>query len=126
MSFKRAIYYGKEHRKEFRGAKKVNKSCRCHGGCPYCTDNRLHSTKVRLDSAEEEMATWRNPEETVQFKNGYDAYMNDSSLREGIFERVADGWDWEAELLSVYSDDYVAGVKKARERFLLEHETEIV
>ena len=42
MSLLKAIKSGKEHRKLYRGAKAVDKSCRNHGSCPYCRDNRLH------------------------------------------------------------------------------------
>ena len=52
MSLDKAIEHGKEHRKQYRGAKRVDKSCRNHGGghayqCPYCLSNRMHSTEVR-------------------------------------------------------------------------------
>lgn len=47
MSLEKAILHGKEHKKPYRGSKCVDKTCRNHGGCPYCLGNRLHSTKVR-------------------------------------------------------------------------------
>ena len=47
MSLDKAIKYGKEHRKPYRGSKAFDKSCRNHGGCPYCEANRMHSTNVR-------------------------------------------------------------------------------
>ncbi|HOP08480.1 MAG TPA: hypothetical protein PLF13_14505 [candidate division Zixibacteria bacterium] len=36
MSLDKAIKHGKEHRKPYRGAKAVDKSCRNHGSCPAC------------------------------------------------------------------------------------------
>ena len=39
----RTIESGKEHRKKYRGAKAVDRTCRNHGSCKYCTDTRLHS-----------------------------------------------------------------------------------
>lgn len=42
MSLKKAIASGKEHRKEYRGAKAISKRCRNHGDCNHCRDNRLH------------------------------------------------------------------------------------
>jgi len=53
MSLEKAIKYGKEHRKPYRGSKRFDKSCRNHGGglahqCPYCLGNKEHSTKVRI------------------------------------------------------------------------------
>lgn len=55
MSLDKAIFYGKEHRKPYRGSKAFDKSCRNHGNhghgpgnqCPWCLSNRLHSNKVR-------------------------------------------------------------------------------
>lgn len=45
MSLNKAIKYGKEHRKEYRGAKAIDKSCRNNGGCPYCEEGRKHKYK---------------------------------------------------------------------------------
>lgn len=42
----RAIEHGKEKRKKFYGAKAVDCSCRNHGSCPWCKENRLHKIKV--------------------------------------------------------------------------------
>ena len=42
MSLDKAIRHGKEHRKPYKGAKAVDKTCCNHGGCPYCLGNRLH------------------------------------------------------------------------------------
>lgn len=52
MSLDKAILHGKEHRKPFRGAKAVDKSCRNHGGgakyqCEFCLSNRMHKNRVR-------------------------------------------------------------------------------
>lgn len=45
----KAIKYGKEKRSEYYGAKATSCSCRNHGECDWCRDNRLHQTKVELD-----------------------------------------------------------------------------
>ena len=47
MSFDKAIESGKEHRKQFKGAKFVSYSCRNHGECPWCRSNRLYGNKRR-------------------------------------------------------------------------------
>ena len=47
MSLDRAIASGKEHRKPYRKSKRFDKTCRNHGGCPYCEGNRKHATEVR-------------------------------------------------------------------------------
>lgn len=48
MSLNKAIKSGKEHRKPYRGAKRFTCSCRNHGSCTYCLNNRMHSTKKRI------------------------------------------------------------------------------
>ena len=40
MALNKAIKSGKEHRKEYRGSKSIDRSCRNHGGCPWCEENR--------------------------------------------------------------------------------------
>lgn len=50
MSLDKAIKSGKEHRKEFgkykkNYAKSVDYSCRNHGDCIWCKENRLHKFK---------------------------------------------------------------------------------
>ena len=47
MSLNKAIKYKKEHRKQYRGAKAVDKSCRNHGSCAWCKENRLYKNKKR-------------------------------------------------------------------------------
>lgn len=42
MPLDKAIMHGKEHRKAYRGTKAVDHSCRNHGGCSYCEENRRH------------------------------------------------------------------------------------
>ena len=45
MSFDKAIEHGKEHRKRYYGSKSIDASCRSHGDCPHCQDNRKHKIK---------------------------------------------------------------------------------
>ena len=42
MSLDKAIKSGKEHRKQYRGAKAIDKCCRNHGSCYVCRNNRLY------------------------------------------------------------------------------------
>lgn len=42
MSLDKAIAHGKEHRKQYRGSKAIDGTCRNHGGCPWCEENRKH------------------------------------------------------------------------------------
>jgi len=48
MSMNKAIESGKEHRKQYKGCQAFDPSCRCHGGCPWCRDNRMHRTEKRM------------------------------------------------------------------------------
>ena len=45
MSLKKAIKYKKEHRKQYRGAKSVDPSCRNHKGCDWCKGNRTYQSE---------------------------------------------------------------------------------
>lgn len=38
----KAIQHGKEYRKPYYRSARYDKTCRPHGGCPYCYDNRMH------------------------------------------------------------------------------------
>lgn len=33
-------------------SKAIDTSCRCHGGCPYCLSNRMHSDNKKKMSAD--------------------------------------------------------------------------
>ena len=40
MSLDKSIAHSKERRKPYRGSKAIDPSCRNHGGCPWCEENR--------------------------------------------------------------------------------------
>lgn len=42
MSLDKAIEHGKERRNPYRGAKAIDPTCRNHGSCPFCAENRQH------------------------------------------------------------------------------------
>lgn len=48
MSLSKAIKYNKEHRKPYRGSKAIDKTCRNHGGCPWCEENRMYKNIKRI------------------------------------------------------------------------------
>ena len=48
----KAIFYGKEHRKPYKGSKAIDPSCRNHGGCIWCEQNRKHKF-IKVESAME-------------------------------------------------------------------------
>ncbi|MCM1506994.1 MAG: hypothetical protein NC177_07660 [Ruminococcus flavefaciens] len=48
MSLDKSIKNGREHRKPYRKAKAVDRTCRNHGTCAYCKANRLYSARKTL------------------------------------------------------------------------------
>jgi hypothetical protein len=55
MSLEKAIKHGKEKRKGYYGSAAFDHSCRPHGSCPYCENNRKFSDKrARLKASEKE------------------------------------------------------------------------
>lgn len=47
MSLDKAIKHGKEKRKQYRGSKAVDHTCRNHGSCDYCKNNRLFNQRKK-------------------------------------------------------------------------------
>ena len=47
MGLEKAIKYKKEKRQPYRGSKAFDCTCRNHGTCGWCRENRLHNTKVK-------------------------------------------------------------------------------
>lgn len=43
----KAIKYGKEKRKPYYGSKAIDCTCRNHGSCSWCRENRLYKNKKR-------------------------------------------------------------------------------
>ena len=36
-------------------AQQVSKRCRCHGGCSYCLDNRMHKHDKKINKSNNEL-----------------------------------------------------------------------
>lgn len=53
MSLDKAIEYGKEKRRAYRGAKAVDQTCRNHGSCDWCEENRKYKNIKREEAAED-------------------------------------------------------------------------
>ena len=53
MTLDKAINHKKEHRKQYHGSKAVDKSCRNHGGCQYCEENRRHKYDKRKEAQDD-------------------------------------------------------------------------
>lgn len=54
MSLEKAILHKKEHRKQYTGGKAIDKSCRNHGSCTWCLENRMHKYRVRKEAAKKQ------------------------------------------------------------------------
>lgn len=55
MSMIKAIKHGKEHRKLYYGSKAVDRTCRNHGGCPWCEENRMYKNIKRIQYMDSQM-----------------------------------------------------------------------
>ena len=64
MSLDKAIEHGKEKRKPYRGAKAIDYTCRDHGSCDWCRENRLHKFKKKepIDYKKEDHKWVKNTE----------------------------------------------------------------
>lgn len=57
MGLEKAIKSGKEYRKEYRGGKAIDSTCRNHGGCPACYSNRM----IKFEKAKQKAdASWED------------------------------------------------------------------
>ena len=54
MSLDKAIEHGKEHRKPYTGSKAFEHTCRNHGSCEWCKENRQHKFKMSELRGEED------------------------------------------------------------------------
>ena len=59
MSLDKAIQHGKEHRKPYTGGKAIDRTCRNHGSCDFCRENRLHASKVYQDIADAKLKEYQ-------------------------------------------------------------------
>ena len=55
MAHDKAIAHGKEHRKPYRGSKRIDPTCRNHGGCPWCEGNRKYKFRDKHPIDREEL-----------------------------------------------------------------------
>ena len=91
MSLEKAIAHGKEHRKAYRGSKRFDRSCRNHGGCPYCENNRAHPIKKAIakvsDQEDEYFGYWSVPDPSD---------VDNDVVDEALEKMGIDPWDFEA------------------------------
>lgn len=62
MALDKAIQSGKEHRKPYRRSKAFDRSCRNHGGCGWCEDNRTYQARK-----EAERIVYEQTEQTQEY-----------------------------------------------------------
>ncbi len=55
MSLDKAISHGKEHRKQYRGAKACDKTCRNHGSDDWAKSNRLNRSNRLIEKSNQEL-----------------------------------------------------------------------
>lgn len=60
MSLDKAIEHNKEHRKQYHGSKVFDRTCRNHGGCPYCENDRLIHTNRLIEKSNQELKDFNN------------------------------------------------------------------
>ena len=60
MGMEKAILSGKEKRKPYRRAKAIARSCRNHGGCPWCLADRTYRYDKQKDVAKAKFREWES------------------------------------------------------------------
>lgn len=55
----------KDRRRQFKGAKCVDPTCRNHGGCPWCTGNRTHADVARRQAADEQLTDYEELDDNL-------------------------------------------------------------
>lgn len=65
MSLDKAIEHGKEHRKRYRGGKAFDCTCRNHGGCDWCRENRMIQKLRREEAMRRDEEEWYEEDEIL-------------------------------------------------------------
>lgn len=58
MALDKAIEHKKEHRKSYYGSKSIDRSCRNHGGCPWCEENRKYKYRKKEESVKDALVEY--------------------------------------------------------------------
>lgn len=61
MALDKAIEHKKEKRKQYRGSKRFDASCRNHGGCAWCEENRKHKFRDKLPPEQDDDEVYMEP-----------------------------------------------------------------
>lgn len=59
MALDKAIESGKEHRKKYRKDKAMDTTCRNHGSCFWCQNNRTIKNTKKLEKALDKLKEWQ-------------------------------------------------------------------
>lgn len=59
----KAIEHGKEHRKPYRGSKAFACTCRNHGSCDWCRENRMYQRLKAEESAKDAIEDFESEED---------------------------------------------------------------
>jgi hypothetical protein len=60
MGLEKAILHNKEHRKPYKDSRRFDHSCRNHGSCDYCFDNRTFFHKKREAFSIQDLKEYKN------------------------------------------------------------------
>lgn len=98
MSLDKAIESGKEKRKPYTGGKAVACSCRNHGSCEWCKNNRLYQRLKEEEYSRQALKEYESGENVEDYKT-------DLMIRASI--KAATTKD---DLLKVYEENGLIGV----------------
>lgn len=59
MALDKAIESGKEHRKPYTKSKAIDKTCRNHGSCLWCQNNRAKKNLKELEKTLDKLKEWQ-------------------------------------------------------------------
>lgn len=84
MSLDKSINSGKEHRKQYTGAKAVDSTCRNHGSCSWCQENRIHKNEKRELAATQRIEDFR--QSSCKWRDDFTwiCFNGDSEMRSDV------------------------------------------
>ena len=84
MSLEKAIKHNKEKRKPYHGSKAFDCTCRNHGSCSWCVENRTlfdKKARMRLDGQEEEyFCYWNQSDPCDATETAYDERLKEIGI----------------------------------------------
>lgn len=69
----KAIEHGHEHRKQYRGAKAIDRTCRNHGSDDWCIEDRIHKYRKRIESANAQIDEYEQGDMDIDEKDRQDS-----------------------------------------------------